>query len=297
MIGEAWLEERRGGIGGSDAPVVVGVSPWKTPYRLWLEKRGEVEPEPDSVRMAVGRQLEPLILRLYEQQTGRAVATPEGILRHEQYPWMLATLDGLAEDRIIEAKTAASDAGWGQPGSDQVPEHYYVQVQHYMAVTGQQLADVVVLIGHDDLRVYEVPSDPEFQDLLIEAEADFWAKVQAGEPPEPKSSSDCLQRWRTARAGQAITASAEVEEQVRRLRELRRQIETLEAEADRAKAAIMAAMGEAEILVDPAGTPLATWKTIKGAEQLDTQAIRREAPDIWARFTRQGKPTRRFLLK
>jgi predicted phage-related endonuclease len=37
-----WFKARKKGIGGSDAAVVLGISPWKTPIRLWREKRNEV---------------------------------------------------------------------------------------------------------------------------------------------------------------------------------------------------------------------------------------------------------------
>jgi len=33
--------ERKGFIGGSDAPIILGLSPWKSPYQLWLEKIGQ----------------------------------------------------------------------------------------------------------------------------------------------------------------------------------------------------------------------------------------------------------------
>ena len=41
---EEWLALRRGYIGGSDAAAVVGLSPYVTPYQVWAEKTGKVEP-------------------------------------------------------------------------------------------------------------------------------------------------------------------------------------------------------------------------------------------------------------
>ena len=35
-----WLEERRKGIGGSDVAAIMGLSPWKTAYQVYQDKRG-----------------------------------------------------------------------------------------------------------------------------------------------------------------------------------------------------------------------------------------------------------------
>ena len=42
---EKWLAVRNQGIGGSDASVIMGLNPYKSAYRLWLENRGIAEPE------------------------------------------------------------------------------------------------------------------------------------------------------------------------------------------------------------------------------------------------------------
>ena len=40
---EQWLQERKKGIGGSDAAVVIGKSKWKNNVQLWEEKTGRIE--------------------------------------------------------------------------------------------------------------------------------------------------------------------------------------------------------------------------------------------------------------
>ena len=35
---QAWLQERRSGLGGSDVAAIIGASPWKTYAALWAEK-------------------------------------------------------------------------------------------------------------------------------------------------------------------------------------------------------------------------------------------------------------------
>ena len=50
---EQWLAIRKLGIGSSDAAVAVGLSPYKCPLSLWLEKTGRKEPEDISHKAAV----------------------------------------------------------------------------------------------------------------------------------------------------------------------------------------------------------------------------------------------------
>jgi predicted phage-related endonuclease len=93
--------------------------------------------------------------------------------------------DGLVLEagRGWEGKTARTDRGWGEQGTDQVPQAYLIQVQHYMVLTALPVFDVDVLIGGQDERHYEVPADRELQEMIVEAEHDLWQRIQRGEPP------------------------------------------------------------------------------------------------------------------
>ena len=66
-----WLEERRQGIGGSDAAAAVGLSPWKTRLELWLEKTGQTPDREETPEMRRGTLLEPVVKQLYADATGR----------------------------------------------------------------------------------------------------------------------------------------------------------------------------------------------------------------------------------
>jgi predicted phage-related endonuclease len=49
-----WRDWRRGGLGSSDAPVVMGNSPWMMPRKLWEIKTHRTE-EPDRDNIATRR--------------------------------------------------------------------------------------------------------------------------------------------------------------------------------------------------------------------------------------------------
>lgn len=181
------LAERHSGLGGSDAAPALGLSPYKSALELFLEKREQRGLSASaSAALRWGTLLEPVIRQEYATATGRIVRLPTGTLRHAKHAFMLAHVDGVTDDkRVFEAKTARSTEGWGRSGTDEVPHHYLVQVQHYLAITGFAVADIAVLINGNDFRIFEVPADVELQEMIIDGENDFWTLVQKGEAPPP----------------------------------------------------------------------------------------------------------------
>lgn len=186
-----WLAERRKGIGGSDAAAAVGQSMYCTPYELWAEKTGLIAGElPETERMTFGRIMENVIASRYAETHGVRVRRRNTILRHEQYPWMLANLDRVVEGQRVglECKNVdvfAYRAGeWGEPGSDEIPVEYFLQVTHYLAVTGFDLFHLAVCIGGNRQQTYTIERDEELIEQLIDQEAGFWQCVETNTPPD-----------------------------------------------------------------------------------------------------------------
>jgi putative phage-type endonuclease len=296
MSVEEWLRQRKKGIGSSDAPAVLGVSKWKTPYRVWQEKLNLVPDQEDNEPMFWGRTLEPIIRQRYADETGRVVTVPK-LMASEAHPFMLASLDGLTEDnRIVEIKTARSDQDWGEPGTDQVPDVYQVQVQHQMVVARKTVADIPVLFGGNDFRIYTVEADPELQELIIKAEEAFWVLVTTQTPPEPVTMSDMMARFRKSTA-KAVTATEKVLMTVDHLRAAQHNIKVEEQDAESYKAYIMKFMAENDTLIDLDDRPLATWKQSKDSKRFDEKRFREEHPDLYAQYMIATEGRRRFLLK
>ena len=299
---EDWLRARTTGVGGSDVAAILGLSKWKTPLQVYQEKRGEIGPQPDNDAMRWGRYLEPVVRQAYADATGHDVRVLDELVRHPVHDFMIANLDGFVAPvdgvkRIFEAKTARTAEGWGEAGSDQIPQPYLLQVQHYMAVTNFCVADVAVLIGGSDFRIYEVPEDHELQQMLADAEAEFWQRVLRAEPPEPVSAADAVARWgRASRAG-CVPADDDAMQAVLRLRQLKAQREQIDAAEDECKAVVMRALGDCDTLIDPAGKPLCTWKASAAPQRFDAAAFKAAHPALAAQFTKPGEPSRRFLIK
>lgn len=196
------LEERRSGIGGSDAAIVLGINPYQDVYGLYLDKRGEAPPEDEEFLKESrywGSVLEQPVCDRYAETMGYKVQRVNQLIRSKEHPFMLANIDrkvvGLEKLRIgFEAKTSARPDGWGESGSSEIPPYIMCQCQHYLAVTGYDYWDLGVLIGNRDYRQYRIKPIFEIIEQLIEAEQEFWDRVQAGVPPEPNWQSAATTR-------------------------------------------------------------------------------------------------------
>jgi putative phage-type endonuclease len=299
---DEWLAARRSGIGGSDAAAVLGLSRWRSPLDVYLDKTGEGGDTEDAPAMYWGRRLERVILEAYVEQTGLAVDAPVGVyrmLRSSERPWQLYSPDGMASDRLIEIKTARTSEGWGEPGTDEVPDDYAIQVQHGMAVTGLQRCDVAVLIGGSDFRVYTVERDDALIAHLIAAEAAFWARVERRDPPPPRTYAEATRMWgRSSPPRAPVYATDEAEAAHRELVAVREQMATLTEREEALRAVICAELADkGDTLIGSDGQPLATWTAVKARESFDCKAFAKDHPDLHAAYLRVGQPTRRFTLK
>lgn len=245
-------ENRRTGIGGSEAAASLGLSERTTALHVYLSKRGELAPSEDNAATLWGRLLEPVVRQHYAERTGRVVTQPREMLRHPKYSFVIGHPDGLTEGRGYEGKTARTDRGWGEPGTDQIPQDYVLQVQHYMLLTAIPVFDVAVLIGGQDYRQYEVPADPELQEMILEAEHDLWQRVERGEPPEPDwehpQSLGALRKLYPGTNGQTVEATDSDAAWRRVMVEAAERAAAYEKESETAKAHLLWRMGENAVL-------------------------------------------------
>lgn len=182
-----WLDFRKSTIGSTRAAPVCGLSPYSTAAGVYLEMKGRISPQPPNEAMRWGLRHEASVADAYAEKTGftfKPKITPWEMYHHYNRPWMTATPDRIVVDecgrlRVVELKTASafSEAEWGAPGTDHVPEHYLVQVQHQMDVLDMDSADVAVLIGGNDFRIYHVPRNERIIDHLHDVEEEFWHMV------------------------------------------------------------------------------------------------------------------------
>jgi putative phage-type endonuclease len=196
-----WHEHRRKHRNASETPVVLGVSPWLTPYQLWQQKLRLTEPVVTPV-MLRGTELEPAARAAYEARTG-FVMQPL-VLVDGEYS---ASLDGLTlgGDRLVEIKCpfkGRDSTLWKTIEVGRLPEHYQWQVQHQLMVTEAEIADVFVFDGSDGIQL-EVTPDPNAWPQIHSAWDAFMRCVTESQAP-PLTARDTRVRddpeWLSAAA-------------------------------------------------------------------------------------------------
>jgi putative phage-type endonuclease len=284
MLSPEQIAARMTGLGGSDSAAALGLSRYKSAVDLFLEKRGEIAPVVESAPMRWGQLLEPAIRQEYAERTGRVVRLPTETLRHERLPFILAHPDGITDcRRLYEGKTARFADGWGEEGSDEIPNEYLLQVQHNMLVVGVFVADVAVLIGGSDFRLYEVPADPELQELIVAGESDFWQRVEQNRQPAPDFESagirETLRRLYPGTDGKRVVATAEHRSWRQVYDEASAKASVYTAAADAARAHLQYEMGEAALLAFDDGRALRRkvvkrkGYTVEASEYLDVRFV------------------------
>jgi putative phage-type endonuclease len=281
---QEWLAQRRTGIGGSDVAGILGLSRWKSPLDVYLDKTGEAASTAETEPMRWGTLLEPVILAEFSRRTGVTVEKPRDIIRDPGFPWMLASLDGWAPEleAVVEVKTARTSDGWGDDGSGEIPAYYQTQVAHYMAVTGATIAFVPVLIGASEFRVYQVERDEVLIRDMVEAERVFWHDhVLAGVPPEPVNAADAARLW-SRDSGETIEVAGEVADDVEELRHLKAQAKEIEERIGSIEDRLKVAFRDSSAIAY-GGKTLATFKaqTRKG---FDSKALVAAHPDLAEQF-------------
>lgn len=172
MNEQQWLDWRRSGLGASDAPIIMGVSPYKSLNQLWKDKvLGEKQE--DNPAMARGRALEGPALDFFMSETGIFMETQKRF-EHPERNWMRCTIDGINEEDkvLLEIKSC-------NLLHEEVPERYYPQLQHQMEVLGY---DKMFYLSYNGVagKILEVKKDEEYVKRLVQKETDFWEKVKLG---------------------------------------------------------------------------------------------------------------------
>jgi len=301
MSREQWLAVRRGGIGSSDAAAAIGLSPYKSPLELWLEKTGRKDGPDLSGSEAVfwGATLEAIVANVYANRTGNKVRRVNAVLQHPDHPFMLANLDrAVGADGVLEVKTAGGHSA--QFWEDGVPEHYQCQVIHQLAVTGKAWADVAVLIGGQDFRIYRIERDEAQIADLIERESAFWKMVESDTQPAvdgSESSGSALAFMYPRDSGLEIdcTESVELTGMFHRLLQVRSELGSLEQSESLLRQQLQSAMGEATAARFAGGR--ISWKCAKDSSRFDMSRFQAEHPDLLAQYQQVSPGSRRFLVQ
>ena len=303
------------GIGGTDIGAILGLSPYKTPLELWSELvSGDSPAHRDLMHLRYGQHTEGFVAREYERVSKMFTVKHEPTLFHKTHGYMFGHIDRFVLDTpdrpavvdgvitaqsLLECKTSSafSKNDWGEPGTDQVPPLYLVQCAWYLAITECERADLAVLIGNSDFRVYTMERDLELEGLLLSHAQHFWEEHVIGKiPPEVINTQDAAILFPKEVQDMSITASDAILKSIQDYKQVSAKSQALSDECERLKLEILNFMGHAERLTHGSKT-LATWKCAKASQRIDTKALALAHPDIASAHTTTVLGSRRFLLK
>ncbi|MEZ2309900.1 YqaJ viral recombinase family protein [Paraburkholderia sp. RCC_158] len=301
-----WLAVRKNGIGGSDAAAAVGLSPYMSQLELFLIKTGRdaklPKPDADDTTQPVywGHILEPIVAASYTKATGNRVRRVNAVLQHPTIPFMLANVDreviGSHEVQLLECKTAGECGARLWRGG--VPEYVQLQVQHQLAVTGKQAADVAVLICGQKLEVHRIERDDGLIARLVELEAAFWRYVETDTPPpvDGSESADRALRCLYPGAGGMIdfTSDRKMSATFADLVAMRAEIEARQQVEAQLKQSIVQAMGEADRAEFETGS--VSYKRSKDGTVVDLKRLLADQPQLATQYAITKPGSRRFLV-
>lgn len=313
-----WHAARKLGLGGSDIPTLLGMDKYTSPLELYYAKRGELPDMPRSAELEEaaewGHELEDVVARRWARQRGASVMRGPGTLQHPDAPWMLGNVDRLftapqqgggdVESGVLEVKTRSEYQlrAW----QDDVPDAPALQAHWYLAVTGFQVAYVAALIGGNKLRWHRIERDEDLLADLIEAAAEFWRRVEEGNPPpvdgSPATKSLLNHLYQVDPDKTVELDRAEVAALLAAREEAQADLASAEKRIDDAENQMRALIGDAELATVDFET-VATWKpngtfaskrfaeahpelaeTYRTKTVIDTKRLAAERPDLYAAF-------------
>jgi predicted phage-related endonuclease len=216
MLTPEQLEERRKSIGSSDMAAIMESDPWRSPVDVWFDKLGMLEAEEPSDAMIAGSYMEVGVLDWCEDQLKSSENYMEinpdwGYLKRDHLEEVAGThivarvdafcIDSSLQKHIpVEAKTSGLVSGfvpleWGKPGSEEVPEHVYIQCHVHMIALGAPYCLVPVFLGNGrGFVMYRVFRDEDVVNGILEAAEEFWGYVERKEQPPGNGKMQYLKR-------------------------------------------------------------------------------------------------------
>ncbi|MED4843925.1 YqaJ viral recombinase family protein [Bacillus atrophaeus] len=293
MSRDEWLLERRKGIGGSDASVILGLNKWKTAFELWLDKTGQV-PISESASEAAyfGSILEDIVAKEFEVRSGKKVRRKKAMLKHPEHDFILANVDRMivGEKAILECKTTSA-YNLKEWEDDEIPADYIVQVQHYLGVLGPEYkkAYFAVLIGGNKFVWKEIERDDELIKMIFAAVVEFWNDKVLGENAPALDGSSAAEEYLKKRyveteSNKVIDLTAVNRERIQQYLQLKDHIAELQVQAKELENQIKAEMKEAEYGF--IGNYKTSWKPVV-SNRIDTKKLKEHFPDVYEKVAKE----------
>lgn len=289
--------DRKKGLGGSDIPVLLGLSKWKSPLDLYLEKTNSSFSAPRTDEgnniLNMGKELEPYVTKLYETNTLGMIENKQLVVYHSDHKFLWGTIDGMHNNFVFEAKTTNSRVSEWRTG---IPDYIKAQVAYYSHLLNSDGAKVAVLFRDSgEFYIYDYERDEEKEKEIIKAALDFWERVQTGNPPEATTYKEAQMLYKEEDKDKKVVASPEDEDMVLKLMELKEEIKEKEKAVDLLKTFICHSLGDAPVLEDSLGNHLVTWKE-RSSSRVSAEILKKQYPETYKECLIKSS-SRFFLIK
>lgn len=286
MLSERQKEAREQALGSSDAPIVAGVSPYKSPLELYYQLHGELPRYTDDETQAqrIGSKLEPMIAELAAEDLGYKIRRCP-TRRHPSQPFMVANLDfeivgGIKGPGVLEIKNRGASKPF-----ETLPDDIALQVAHQLAVTQRDWGIVAVLFGFGTLKTYEVQRDKELEEYLIELEARFMLRVSKGEPPDHTWTPETvgiLKKLYPTDSGTTIALPENHALNVAGFLQAKKELDAAEERKALYEGLLKSAMMDASAATCP-GYKL-SWKSTKASQKFDLDRFKAEQSALYNQY-------------
>ena len=294
------IKDRTSGLGGSDAGVIAGLSPYKSPAVLFYEKIGDLPIEPlESEAVEWGNRLEGVVADAYAEKTGRTIRT-QARKSHPAHDWMLGNIDRqiIGDPRgpgILEVKT--TNTFMLKDWENGPPDSAMLQLQHYLAIYGYKWGSIAVLIGGQNFRTFDIERDEGLIHFLIELEAAFWHRVKTRNPPTLEWDANTVELMKRLYPRHSIETKMlgpEADTFVHRVIDGKAMIKTGEELKAQGEAWVKAQMGTAGSA--ETATHKISWINNKDSSRFDAVRFKEEQPEMHDKYQVLAPGPRVFRL-
>ncbi len=295
---DKWLEYRKKSIGGSDCATIIGLNKYKSSYTLWAEKKGYFDNfSNDTEIMRQGRDFEEYVAQRFCEATGKKVRKRNYMFLHDDYDFISANVDReiVGENAGLECKTTSvynkTDFENGE-----IPEYYYCQCMHYMAVMGYEKMYLAVLVLSKKFYWFEIQRDETEIKALIDTEVYWWNKYILGnEIPEIDGSDSTLNavRYINKDIVTDVKDISKLDDVLNEYEAVSKQKKFIENKEKELKNNIISFMGSNEI--GNSNKYSVSYKAQKRTS-IDTTLLKKELPEVYNKYSKTSE-TRVLRIK
>lgn len=208
-----WLTIKKETIGSSEATIACGISQWKSPYELFLEKTGRKEPDDVNDSMILGKLLERPLVEFWAIKTGHRPIKGtfrDIVYKHPVHPFISCTPDVFFIHESTGKKWLLEVKNPDNRRVDEPDKSWIIQLTYQMGICG--IKKGALLWSYPQRGVYflyqEFDFNQELFDSIIYAVIEFWTEyVQKDVPPPLSNASDVLYQYPIEEEGKVIEGS------------------------------------------------------------------------------------------